>query len=208
MGRIWGGMAKLDTSLSLAEWMWRIFSVFCIGGGSYIAAILAKADPYLQQLGPIYWYLASLLSGLFIAFLFYLIKVSILRQAQADYHRSLSAPKSQINPLAKSFSDLIIPIDDLNLPSELLHERKHFQRCKFVGPGALVIAGGGRFIGNHFIDVGDIIAVPDKTKVTGIIVLKDCTIEDCEFVRVSILADQGIAGAVAAAGFPVKGLKH
>lgn len=92
-----------------------------------------------------------------------------------------------VNPLEEAFKDLVIPVEALRLPLKQLQEGKHFKRCKFVGPGVIMFLGATlRHTG--FYDCGDIVPVPDGAYLTGVVALKDCTIEDCEFIRVTILA--------------------
>jgi len=74
------------------------------------------------------------------------------------------------------------------------HIRKHFKRCKIVGPGVLGIIGG------------DFPALPDKTSIKGVVVLQECSIESCEFHRVTLLMDSVTGNAFAAQNFPVKGI--
>lgn len=94
-----------------------------------------------------------------------------------------------INPLEEAFKDKVISMDAMRLPTIQLHENKHFKRCKFVGPAALAIIGGN-YVSTRFLDAGDVVALPDNTTLTGVVVFKNCIVEECEFIRVSILCDQ------------------
>ena len=97
-----------------------------------------------------------------------------------------------VNPLEDSFKDLVIPLEALKLPRVQLHERKRFTRCKFIGPGALTFIGG-TFVSSTFIECGDVIAIPNKTLMTGVIGLSDCIVEDCEFLHTTILLSENDA---------------
>lgn len=111
-----------------------------------------------------------------------------------------------INPLDSSFKDRIIPLETLKLPTIQLHENKHFKGCKFVGPSSLVILGG-TIHHNDFRECGDFIALPDKVFLTGMLVFKNCTIEDCEFLRVTIFSDINTAkGLATIEGASVRGI--
>lgn len=202
---LWNGLEKVQSSLSLAEWVWRIFSIVSVGGGAVVAGFLAKIDPLLSQLGWVYWFFISLVAGLVISSIFLMIKAALLRQSMAEYYERLSVPKSQVNPMLESFTDIIIPIEDLKLPTDQLHERKYFRRCKFVGPGTIGISGG-TFSYTGFTEIGDVVAIPPGTALTGVVALKNCVIESCEFIRVTIIADQNSAKGFAEMGAPVKGI--
>jgi len=116
------------------------------------------------------------------------------------------AKANVINPLDSSFKDKIIPLENLKLPTIQLHENKHFKGCKFIGPSSLVILGG-TLHRNNFSECGDIIALPDDVLLTGMLVFKNCTIEDCQFLRVTIFSNKDTARAFAAVeGASVKGI--
>ncbi|EKN4607357.1 TPA: hypothetical protein ACN33E_004736 [Vibrio parahaemolyticus] len=137
----------------------------------------------------------------------FLIKSSILKQSQADYHAALSVPKNSVNPLQDSFTDTIIPLEDLRLPTLQLHEHKHFKRCKFVGPGAVAIMGGS-YVNSGFNECGDVIVLPEDVYLTGIVVFRNCTVESCEFIRTTVFVDQHTGqGFKNVPGISVKGLR-
>lgn len=193
-GKLWNSISAFETGLSAAEWAWRIATLLFIGVSGTTTALLAKADPLLKQLGPIYWAGIGLLTSLIVVIVFYLFRQANLKQAEADFVRVMATPRSTINPLAESFSDSVIPIEDLRLPMLQLQENKHFKRCKLVGPGAVAIMGG-TYQYNNFTECGDMVALPDHVYLTGIIVLKNCTFVECQFIRITRLADQNTAKA-------------
>lgn len=204
---IWHSISLFETGLSAAEWGWRLVTLLFIGGSGTLAAFTAKADPILKQLGPIYWIVVGCITALIVSIIFYLIKSAILKQASADFHRAMSIPKNSINPLSESFRDSIIPIEDLRLPQVQLHENKHFKRCKFVGPAAVAILGG-TYIKNGFSECGDIVALPENVVLTGIVILKNCTVEECQFIRTTIFTDQNTAkGFSTVPGAIIKGMR-
>ncbi|SDR92970.1 hypothetical protein [Pseudomonas oryzae] len=204
---LWHSISLFETGLSAAEWGWRIATLLFIGGSGTLTAFVAKADPILKQLGPIYWVAAGCITALVVSIILYLIKSAVLKQASADLHRALLTPKSSINPLLESFKDSIIPIEDLRLPTVQLHENKHFKRCKFVGPAAVAILGGN-YVNSGFSECGDIVALPEDVFLTGIVVLKNCTVEECEFIRTTIFTDQNTAkGFATVPGAIIKGMR-
>lgn len=203
--KIWRSLAVFETGLSAAEWIWRLVTLIVIGGGGTITGFLAKADPVLKELGPIYWVGVGLITSVFVAFILFLIKSAILKQAQADHEAAMATLPNAINPLLESFTDLIIPIEDLRLPQVQLHENKHFKRCQFVGPGAVAILGG-TYVNSGFVECGDIIVLPEDVFLTGIVVLKNCTVEQCKFHRTTVFIGKGMESAFASVqGAQVKG---
>lgn len=204
--RVWNLISIFETSLTAAEWSWRIGTLLVIGGTGTVTGLIAKTDPILKGLGLIYWVAVGIITALIAAIILFLVKSSQLKQAQADLNRTMALPKSTINPLSDSFTDSIIPVEDLRLPTIQLHENKHLKRCKLVGPAAIAILGGS-YVHTGFKDCGDIVALPANVYLTGIVVLKNCTVEDCEFIRTTIFVDQNSAKAFAnVPGARVKGI--
>lgn len=201
----WNSISIFETGLSAAEWAWRIATLLFIGGSGTLTAFIAKTDPIFKELGAVYWIGVGIVVSLVVTFVFYLIKCALLKQAEADFHRSMSTPKHTINPLAESFKDLIIPIEDLRLPSKQMHKNKHFKQCQFVGPAALAI-GGGNYSGINFIECGDIVALPIGVEMTGITLLDGCTVDQCDFVKVTVFVSQGTGKGFLEIGIPVKGI--
>lgn len=199
-------LSLFDTTLSSAEWAWRIVVLIAIGGSGTAGGFIARATPFLKTLGPLYWLAVGLVTSLVTALILYLVKAANHKQSLTDLNASLAAPRNTINPLAHNFSDVIIPVEDLRLPTQQLHENKLFKRCKFVGPATLAIQGG-TYVNSRFNECGDIIALPDGVYLTGVTALRNCTVEECEFVQVTILTDQNTAkGFAQIPGARVKGV--
>jgi hypothetical protein len=203
---LWGCISIFETGLSAAEWAWRLLTLLFVGASGTVTAFVAKTDPVLKSLGPIYWVAVGAIASLIFSIILYLIKSSQLKQSEVHLNRVMAVPNSTINPLSNSFTDSIIPIEDLRLPRIQLHENKHFKRCKFVGPAAIAIQGG-TYVRSGFLECGDVIALPDNVNLAGIIVLKNCTVEDCEFIRTTVFVDQHTAKGIASVpGAQVKGM--
>lgn len=181
--------------MSFADWGWRLFTLLIIGGGGTTGGYLASESVFFSELGPLAWLAIGIISSLLVAILFYLIKSADNKSAQAEYTRTVSQPKKHVNPLLDSFKDLIIPVEELRVPGVQVHENKHFKRCHFVGPAAIAILGGN-YVSTSFNEVGDIIPLPDNTYLTGIIVLKNCTVEECTFYRTTLMVGEAQALAM------------
>lgn len=194
-----------ETNMSAAEWAWRIITLLVLAAGGTTAGLLAMGTEVFRSLGYVAWVGIGLLAVLLMAVILYLVRLSALKTAQAEYTRAMAGRTGSINPLLSSFTDLIIPIEDLRLPGKLLHAHKQFKRCKFVGPGAIAIMGG-TYINDGFFDSGDVIVLPDPVVLTGIPLFLNCTVEQCEFYRVTLLANKPVAQAFKRMGANVAGL--
>ncbi len=195
-------ISTLDTTLSITERLWTVFSFLAIGGTGVVGAFMARATPLLKGLGAVYWLGIGVGTALCAAMILYLIKASRLKDSYRRINDAFVAPTSGINPLNATFIDQVIKIEDLYFPTDSIHLSKHFRRCKIVGPGALVISGGS-YNKCNFFAIGDVIPLPEGTHATGVPVLLRCTVEECDFVQVTLLADQATAAGFAT----IKGIK-
>lgn len=194
-----------ETNMSAAEWAWRIVTFVVVAAGGTTAGILAAGSKLFQALGPLAWFGIGLLAALLLALILFLVRLANLKVAEAAYTQAMAARSGSINPLSPSFTDQVIPLEDLRLPGKQMHSNKQFKRCKFVGPGALAILGG-TYVHDGFFEGGDIILLPDGVLLTGILVFENCTVEDCEFYRVTILTNRAGAEGFGKMGANVVGL--
>lgn len=93
------------TGMSAADWAWRLMTVALIGGSGTLTGIFASESPFFKELGMLAWVAIGLIGAISVALLFYLIKSAQNQTAMAEYTRSVSQPKSRVNPLLESFKD-------------------------------------------------------------------------------------------------------
>ena len=198
MSKFLNSITIFSTGMSTIDWVWKLVTIFFIGGSGATTALLAADAPFFKDFGKVGFILIGLFCAMIVTLIFYLIKLADSKSAHAEYTRSVSQPKKHINPLLDSFKDQIIPIEELRIPGVQVHENKHFKRCSFVGPAAIAFVGGS-FIKTNFNETGDIIPLPENTYLTGIIALKNCTVEDCNFYRTTLMVSEGQALQMAAA---------
>jgi hypothetical protein len=205
--KIFESISIFATGMSAADWAWRLVTIAIIGGSGTLTGFFASESPLFKELGILAWVAIGLIGAISVSLIFYLVKAAQNQSAMAEYTHSVSQPKNRVNPLQESFKDQIIPVEELRVPGVQVHENKHFTRCKFVGPAAIAIMGC-RMINTSFIEGGDIIPLPENTFITGIIVLKNCTIEGCEFFRTTMMINEHDAKHIADSvpGIKVAGL--
>lgn len=191
--------------MSAAEWAWRLITLAVVTGGGTTAGLLAKGTKLFEGLGPLGWIGIGLIAGLLIAAIFMLVNMGRRQAAEASYMQSLSQVRSKVNPLAESFSDQVIYLPDLYLPRRQVHSNKQFKRCKLVGPGAIAMLGGS-YLHTGFLEAGSPIVLPEHTMLTGVLVLENCTVENCEFIGITLLLNKQAGEAFKAMGAPVVGM--
>lgn len=169
-----------------AEFVWKILTFMIVAAGGTTAGLLAAGLETFRGYGWFALYSVGLLAALVVALIIYIVRASQRASAEAMLNTAMAGRSTNINPLAGNFADEIIYISDLCLPGKQVHEHKQFRRCKFVGPGAVCLMGG-TFVRNGFYEIGHILTIPENTTVSGITVLKNCTVEDCEFFRTTLI---------------------
>lgn len=185
-----------------SEWIelfWKFLTLILILFGTTITALWAKASDQLTELGSFVWLLVAISSGLIFSLMVFLINLSKQKNAEANklnleanYFAVLSTPRSTINPLAEVFTDQIIYLPDLYLPRQQIHKNKVFKRCKLIGPGAIALAGG-TYINSSFAETGSIILLPENAHFTGVLLLENCTVDECEIIGITILTNHTAA---------------
>lgn len=199
----WAGL--FESNLSAAEWAWRIFTFFVVAGGGTTAGLLARGTELFKAAGPIGWFAVGILSAILVAIIFLLVNIARRQSAEAVYMQALAQPKGNINPLAESFSDQVIYLPDLYLPRRQVHTNKQFKRCKIVGPGAIAMIGG-TYVNNVFLEAGSPIVLPESIMLTGVLVLENCTVENCEFIGITLFVNRQAGEAFIKMGAPVVGM--
>jgi hypothetical protein len=179
-------------SVSAADAAWKVFAFLVIAAGSTTAGVLAAGSALLGSAGWLVWFSVAVAAGLAFCLMLYLVAAASQARAAASLSTAMASRPNVVNPLAKSFEDMVIPIESLKLPGMQVHEYKSFQRCKFVGPGAMAFLGG-TFVMSRFNNIGQVLTLPEEVSITGITVLKECTLQDCEFITVSILVPKQTA---------------
>ena len=177
----------VDSHLSIVDWLWRLFTFLVIAGGGTVAGILAQFTQMFGAAGYLAWMLIGVATSLALACCFALIRYSGVKGAEKQYVQAMALKPTGINPLQDSFADAVIHIHDLYLPGIQLHEGKHFKRCIFVGPGTIAMLGG-TYSNSSFMETGQVIPIPENTYLTGTVLFKHCTVDQCTFIRVTLLA--------------------
>lgn len=195
----------VESNLSAAEWAWRIITLAVVTGGGTTAGLLAQGTKIFESLGSVAWIGIGLSSALLIAAIFMLVNMGRRQAAEAGYMQALSQFRSKVNPLAESFSDQVLYLPDLYLPRRQVHSNKQFKRCKLVGPGAIAMLGG-TYIRTGFLEAGSPIVLPESTMLTGVLVLENCTVEDCEFIGITLLVNKQAGEEFKKMGAPVVGM--
>lgn len=190
---------------SALEIVGTILSFLVIGSGGFLAFITAKDAPLLEPFGALGWVAAGVIVACIVAVVLLIMSMTNAQSAKARYFELMSLREGQFNPGSTHFMGRVIPINDLHMPEVSLHEDKLIENCTFAGPGGVAILGG-KIEGCDFNMCGTMVVIPAGASITGIPVLRDCTIKGSKFVRVTLFCDEATGQAFKAGGAQVVGL--
>jgi hypothetical protein len=199
----WTGL--FESNLSAADWAWRLVTLMVVAGGGTTAGLLARGSELFRAAGPLSWFVIGIIGAVLVALIAFLVNLARRQSAEAAYLQVMSQPRGRVNPLSESFVDQVIYLPDLYLPRRQVHSNKQFKRCKLVGPGAIAMLGG-TYIRTNFVEAGSPIVLPDNTILSGVLVLENCTVEDCEFVGITLLINRIAGDEFKKMGAPVVGM--
>lgn len=175
-----------DRGLTWADFLWRLIAFSVVFFGGTVAGIAAKFSEAFINSSPIIWFLIGLFTSLMLVLILYLFKLSKKQSEETKYYKKLSLIPKNINPIDHNFEDNIIKLSDLYLPLNQPHKHKTFKNCKITGPGVILLLGGS-FNNTNFLHCGDIIAIPENVYLSGVIVLANCTLNNCEFINLTVI---------------------
>lgn len=94
-----------------------------------------------------------------------------------------------VQPAKTFFENETVSIEHLRPEGKQMLSSTRFSNCVIKGPGAVVLTNGS-YIRNRFLECGEIIVLPSGVTLTGILVLHDCTFQDCDLFRITIFTNK------------------
>ena len=190
MPSLWKMITNTDKVISKSKTLWNIATFAIIFFGGSVTAITAHLSSYFKNKDLFFFFMIGLITALICSLILLFISLSRKASAHSTYlsvFTSVKEPKT--NPLKTYFENEIIRLSDLELPLNAAHERKTFKGCDIVGPGVVVITGGGRFDRSSFLNCGDVIFIPERTQLSGVIPLVGCNVLDCRFINLTVITN-------------------
>lgn len=183
---------RIDQFLARLEWRWSL-SQFMLGG--YFIALTAlpawavSAMDLFQQFAPLSWVIAGFV-GLIIAVLAYAIfSWSYGRWVRSKYNQYLFSKSGYVDPMAKTFENKRIFLNEFCLPSEPHIDGKAFINCDIIGPANILIRNNNQLADQRLPNCDAILTRTDRWPHNGIII-DNCTFRGCSFKRVTIIVPE------------------
>jgi hypothetical protein len=165
--------------------------------GGIVTTWAAILTPALKDYAPFSYVVAALLGGVVVALVLTLMSWSTAALFRAMYYARSARPSDVPNPLDTTFTHRRIRLVDFCDPVTRVVHRKTFVECELIGPtvalfsGCRLIGSGGPLdaIACNFVLVRD----SDRPIQYHGIVLIDCTLQDCKYLNLTMLFNDGTA---------------
>ena len=141
------------------------------------------------QYSPLSWVVAGFLGLITSVAAFAVFSWAYGRWIRSKYNSYLYARSGYVDPMAKTFENKRIFLNEFCLPSEPYIQGKAFINCDIVGPANLILRFNNQ-LADQLLPVCDAVLIrPDASPLNGII-MDNCTFRGCSFKRISILVPQ------------------
>lgn len=181
-------LGKLDTTWSLAE---RFGAIPIIGG--FAAAGFAGLTEILNKWAPASYFAAFAIGALVFQSFALIRQWTSERREVTRRYQLLSAPKGQVNPLARTYEGQRIFMSDIQPASGVVIEGKRFIDCEIIGPANIVImadsGASGALNGCSFAE-SDLAMLKDDATVYNATCFKNCHFLNCRFVKTTLMVPQ------------------
>lgn len=194
----WGRILRIEPGVSLGQWAYdriannwdRFVAAFIAGGGmTYLASI----TDWMAKWGPLGLGAAGLAAALAVwigmALASSLRAKARIRQIEASAVEKWKDQVDSVNPLAPEFHTKRLRIADIAHPISQRISNKRLIDCELIGPGNLLLAGGGQMNGVNFTNC-DIIIVRDNVPLMNVVVLENVTMLGGTIWNSTILVSQ------------------
>ena len=155
-------------------------------GSFALPAWAVRAANLFAEYSPLSWVAAGF-AGLFLgAFIFALIAWARSKWVRARYDAKMIAGGSYVDPMAKTYEDRRIFLNEFCLPSHPLIEKKTFINCQIIGPANIVLETGNN-VQDATYPISDAVLMKPDHKLFNAVIVRNCIFRQCSFQRVTFL---------------------
>jgi hypothetical protein len=137
------------------------------------------------QDAPFSWIVASLLAAFVMALIIVLLAWAYRIRIRTKYDAKFLGSSGPISPMAKTFEDQRIYLNDFCLPSHPFIDNKTFIDCEIIGPANIMLAFGNSATENREPRL-DAVVLNGKNQFTNGFVFRNCIFRQCSFQRITL----------------------
>jgi hypothetical protein len=177
---------NMEWRLSLGQILWSSLKALGLVSSFALPAWAAKTANVFVQYSPLSWVVSGFCGLLLTALTYAIYGWARTKIARGQYDSLMATKGAWVDPLAKSYEDKRIYLNDLCLPSFPLLENKTFINCEIIGP-ANVVPEYGNNIQEPRFPICDAVWLKDGHNLFNATIFRNCTFRNCSFQRITFL---------------------
>ena len=180
----------MDLVSRIAKAIWtNIGTIVLLTAWAFCAILFAwavDAAGLLRSYAPISWVAAGFVGAGLAAGIWHLGVSAHRQMVRTRYDSKLLARGGGVDPLAKTFENKRIYLNEFALPSKPTIESKTFIDCEIIGPANIVLISGNS-VTDHRLPVCDALVIADGAEPSNGYSFRNCTFKGCSFVRITLM---------------------
>jgi hypothetical protein len=181
-------MKRILKALSTVEWSWSLALLLVGGISSFVVPAWAvRASQQFSEYAPASWVGAGFVGLLCLSFEYALLAWARAKWVRTEYDKRMMAKGSYADPLAKTYENLRIYLNEFCLPSHALIENKTFINCEIIGPANIMLQIGNNVAEARYPICDAVLLKDDLHNIYNTIVVRNCIFRQCSFQRITYL---------------------
>lgn len=175
--------------MATVEWQWSLLTFIKGSGivGSFaLPAWAASASHLFHQYAPFSWVAAGFGGMLIVALSYAVYARAYARFIRAKYDAKMFAGGTFADPMAKTYENRRIFLNEFCLPSFPLIENKTFINCEIIGPSNIVLEYGNNVQEVRY-PISDAVLMKPNHQLFNAIIVRNCVFRQCSFQRITFL---------------------
>lgn len=175
--------------LSNIEWQWSLLTLVKGTGvvGSFaLPAWALHASHLFSQYAPFSWVAAGFFGMIVASIAYSLAAWGRSKWVRARYDAKMIAGGSYVDPMAKTYEDRRIFLNEFCLPSHPLIEGKTFINCQIIGPANIVLEFGNN-VQDATYPISDAVLMKPDHNLYNAVFVRNCIFRQCSFQRITFL---------------------
>jgi hypothetical protein len=173
-----------------AEWNISLWQALFGTGGLLVSFVIpawaVSSVQAFNNYAPASWVAAGFVGMLMFSAAYALVGIGRSRWVRARYDRNMLSKGPYADPMAKTYEDMRIYLNDFCLPSHTLIENKTFVNCQLIGPANIILQYGNN-IKDAAYPISDAVLLKEDANLFNAIYVRNCVFIRCSFQRVTFL---------------------
>tara|TARA_R110000751_G_scaffold31305_1_gene79849 strand:+ start:184 stop:882 length:699 start_codon:yes stop_codon:yes gene_type:complete len=189
-------MKSISRITKIPAWLEANWSLYLLLKGAGIVgsfalpAWAASAVEQFQQYAPLSWIAAGFVGMLIAAMVYGVYAWASARMVKARYDAKMLAKGSFVDPMAKTYEDVRIYLNEFCLPSHPVIQKKTFINCQIIGPANIILEFGNNVQEAEY-PISDAVRLKETPNIFNAVFVRNCIFRQCSFQRITFLVPPG-----------------